>query len=41
METLGAQADKQRALADRMTQVVRARAESALAAAQAVLEIAA
>lgn len=38
LDTLGPQADKQRALADRMTQLVRARAEAARAAALILLE---
>jgi ADP-ribosylglycohydrolase len=38
IDTLGAQMDKQHALAKRMTQLAHARAESARAAAQAVLE---
>jgi ADP-ribosylglycohydrolase len=40
IDTLGATVDAQRALANRMTQLVCARAESARAAAQAVLETA-
>ncbi|SMG44517.1 ADP-ribosylglycohydrolase family protein [Paraburkholderia susongensis] len=38
LDTLGPRADSQRALAGRMTQLVRARAEAARAAAQAMLE---
>ncbi|MGF6645924.1 MULTISPECIES: ADP-ribosylglycohydrolase family protein [Paraburkholderia] len=38
LDTLGSQADKQRALADRMTRLVHARAEAARAAALIVLE---